>query len=116
MATPTLQPLTENEKAAYPGYNFAFVIDATLGNITMATSNTEQVFTAFTTLAKYDQLRKVGMILSEALQNTADAAYNTTTVRVGKTGTDNAYVTATETNLNGTEVYAAYSTGSGLPE
>src|SRR6266404_7967858 len=116
MATPALQPVTEAELAAYPGYNYGFVIDATLGHITMATANTEQVFTAFTTKTKYDQIRKVGIIVTETFQNTADAAYNTTTIRVGKTGTDNAYVTATQMNTNGTVVYAAYSTGSGLPE
>lgn len=86
----------------------------TPNDITMATANTEQVFTLMTTQSQ-DQIAGVAVLLDVPFQDTADAAYNTTTIRVGDSDTDNKFVTATEMNLNGTEVYYAYNTGASVP-
>ncbi len=114
MATPTLQPLTENERAMFPGYTHSYVIDVTLGHVTTAATNTAQTFTAFTTKDQ-DRIAKVGVVLTEKFQNTADAAFNSDALVVGITGTTNAFITTMELNANGSVVDAGYSTGSSLP-
>jgi hypothetical protein len=110
-----LIPLNEEETFGYGDYTHAFVIDAQNGDVTMATANTEQVFTVFA-VKDQDQIIKVGAVLTEAFQNTADAAYNTTTCRVGDAGDDDNFITAFQMNKNGTVVTAAYSTGDELPK
>ena len=112
MATPILLPLTENERAMMDGYSHW--CQFTHNDLTQAAVNTAQVFTVYTSVAD-DQIRRFAFILAEPFQNTADAAYNSTAARAGVTGTDNAFITATELNKNGTTLYHAYSTGAGLP-
>jgi hypothetical protein len=108
--------MTQEEQAAYPGYNYEYDIDVTYGHVTQSVVATAQTFNVFLTKAKYDQMRNVALVLVEPFQNTADNAFNSCTLSVGKTGTVAAYVLATELNKNGAFVNAAYSTGAGLPE
>ena len=82
----------------------------TPSDITMATANTEQVFTLFTT-QRGDQILGFGFNLDVPFSNSADAAYNTTTIRIGDQDDDDIYLVATELNLNGTEVYQGYNSG-----
>lgn len=114
MATPTLQPLTEGERAMYPSYTHSFVIDATLGNITQASSNTEQAFTAWTSKDQ-DRLAKVTFVVTEKFANTADTGYNTTTIRVGDVNDDDDYIVAAEMNTNGSVVDSGTNTGDAIP-
>ena len=112
MATRVLTPLTTNEIAET---RYTHRDDIYYRDLTQATTNTEQVFTYFVPV-EGDLIRNVGVVLAEAFQNTADAAYNTTTIRVGGTADDDEFILAVELNLNGTEVYHAYNTGDALPK
>src|SRR5207253_2481872 len=107
-----LRPQTQSEMTEY---RYTHRIDIDHNDLTQATVNTDQVFT-FYVPGEGDLIKNVGMILSVSFENTADSAFNSTTVRVGKTGTDNAYVTATQINKNGTTVFHAFNTGAGLPD
>ena|ERR1017187_4057521 len=108
-----LTPLALQEIGAF-GANWTHRAIITPTDITMATADTEQVFVLLTTQSQ-DQIAGAAMLLDVPFQNTADAAYNTTTIRIGDIDTDNKFVTATEMNLNGTEVYYAYNTGANVP-
>lgn len=82
-----------------------------------ATANTPVTFPLFTT-KRGDYVPSIigcAFILATPFQDTTDAAFNDVQVRLGDANTDNGYITATQININGTEVYQKYGTGSLLP-
>lgn len=82
-----------------------------------ATNNTSVTFPLFTT-RRGDYIPAgsgCAFILVTPFQNTADAAFNDVQVRLGDANTDNGFLTATQVNINGTEVYQKYGGGSVLP-
>ena len=79
----------------------------THADLTEATANTAQTV-ALITLPKRHAIVAVQAILVTAFKNSADAAFNTTTVSVGDTGDVDRNLTAIETNENGTEIPLKY--------
>lgn len=57
-------------------------------------------------------VRNVYLVNHQPFQNSADPAFNTTTVTVGDGGTANKFVTSTETNANGVVVRTKAGTGT----
>lgn len=98
-----LQEITSNR----PWTHRAVVLP---GDFTISATNTEQVFTLFTT-QRGDQILGAGFDLDVPFENTADAAYNTTTIRIGDQDDDDIYLVAAELNNNGSKVYQGYNTG-----
>lgn len=110
-----LTPFTDNEIASMSGkWTHYAIIDAKLGDLTVSVVTTEQVFPLFTPLAG-DWIKAVGILVTESFQNTADAAYNSTTIRIGDTNDDDQFIVAQEMNTNGTVVPFGYNTGDALP-
>jgi hypothetical protein len=110
-----LTPFTENEIASMAGrWTHYAIVDVLLGDLTVSATNTVQTFTLYTPVAN-DWLKDVGAIVTEQFQNTADAAYNSTTITVGDTGDIDQFIASQEMNKNGTVVPAGYNTGDALP-
>lgn len=103
--------LTNEEKAAT---GFTHRVDFSYLDIPAGIPvNTPQVFAGAGSPAGWvglpsfkasDIVRRVELHLTVPLQNTADAAFNTTTLSLGDAGLATRYISASETNLNGTEV------------
>jgi hypothetical protein len=96
-----VKPLTTNERAETPGFTHVAIITA--DDLKQATANTAQTITLFA-LAAGDVVKRIGWYLRVPFQNTADAAFNTTTASVGDTAAVTTHLAAAETNLNGTEI------------
>lgn len=91
--------LTAETKAA-TGYTHKAIVDHV--DLTEATANTAQSIT-LATLAAGDVVRSAAYKLITPFEDTTDSAFNTTAVTVNAAGS--ALISATETNLNGTEVF-----------
>jgi len=96
-----VRPLTTNERAETPGFTHVAVINA--DDLTQAVAATLQTITLCGLLAG-DVLARFQWFLRTPFQNTADAAFNTTTVSVGDTASVATHLAAAEANLNGTEI------------
>jgi hypothetical protein len=88
------------ETKAATGYTHKAIVDHV--DLTETTANTAQSITLLT-LAAGDVVRAGAYKLVTAFQDTADAAFNTTAVTTNAAGS--ALISATETNVNGTEVF-----------
>ena len=88
------------ETKAATGYTHKAIVTHT--DLTETTANTPQSIT-LATLAAGDVVHSGAYKLVTAFQDTADAAFNTTAVTTNAAGS--ALITATETNVNGTEVF-----------
>lgn len=87
-------------------------VEVTHEDLTETTANTAQVLTPFTVKALVQSVLCACIELKEAFEDTADAAFNTTAVIAGDAGDDDRYLTSTELNKNGTEVYLKVGTGT----
>jgi len=101
--------LSTNERAEAPGYTH--LCEVTADDLTQATVATAQTITVSTFNAG-DQMIRVFWYLKKSFQNTADAAFNTTTVSVGDTALVTTHLAAAETNTNGS--FVTYRTGNTL--
>lgn len=88
------------ETKAATGYTHKAIVDHT--DLTEATANTAQSITLLS-LAAGDVVRSAAYKLVTPFQDTADAAFNTTAVTLNAAGST--LMSATETNVNGTEVF-----------
>jgi len=88
------------ETKAATGYTHKAIVDHT--DLTETASNTAQSITLLT-LAAGDVARTAAYKLVTPFQDTADAAFNTTAVTLNAAGST--LMSATETNVNGTEVF-----------
>jgi len=78
----------------------------------MSTVNTAVVI-PLSTAYKYNRIDDCCLIVQQPFEDTADAAYNSTTISVGETGTPTGYINAAECNKNaGGLVKSAYKTGA----
>ena len=94
-----------NETKASTGYTHKAIV--THADLTETTANTAQSIT-LVTLAAGDVVHSGAYKLVTAFQDTTDAAFNTTAVTTNAAGS--ALISATETNVNGTEVsYKAHT-------
>ena len=96
-----LRPLTTNERAETP--TFTHVARITADDLTQATAAAAQTID-LATLLKNDIILRAAGYIRTPFQNTADPAFNTTTVSIGDTSGVAALVAAGEANLNGTFV------------
>lgn len=93
--------LTTNERAEMLGFSHVGVVTA--DDLTQATAAAAQTL-QFAALAPGDQILRVAWYLKTPFQNTADAAFNATTVSVGDVAAVTTHLAAAETNVNGTEI------------
>jgi len=94
--------LNSNEQAAT---GFTHRVRLTHADLTEATANTAQTIAIFTVAAR-DYVQDVAFNLVEAFENSADTAYNTTTLIVGDGGDTARYIASAELNDNGSEILA----------
>jgi hypothetical protein len=102
----TIRPLSTNERAETPG--FTHVASVTADDLTQTTVNTLQTITV-ATLATTDIIGRVQDYVKTSFQNTADAAFNTTTRSIGDGTGVATHTAAAEANLNGTVVLSKFS-------
>jgi hypothetical protein len=88
------------ETKSATGYTHKAIV--THADLTETTANTAQSITLLT-LAAGDVVHSGAYKLVTPFQDTADAAFNTTAVTTNAAGS--ALISATETNVNGTEVF-----------
>jgi hypothetical protein len=88
------------ETKAATGYTHKAIVDH--ADLTEATANTAQSITLLS-LAAGDVVSSGAYKLVTPFQDTADSAFNTTAVTLNAAGS--ALISATETNVNGTEVF-----------
>lgn len=81
-------------------------------DLTEATANTAQTIPLFTVEGLYMMVELVRAELLEAFQDTADAGNNSTAIEIGDGADTDRLLTATQVNLNGTEVYIKGGTGT----
>jgi hypothetical protein len=96
-----VRPLTTNERAETPG--FTHVAQITADDLTQATAAAAQTFN-LCGLKKWDIIERVAGVPVVPFQNTADPAFNSTTVSVGDPGGVAKFLAATEANENGAEI------------
>lgn len=92
--------LPNNTKAGTT-WTHKIVVDHT--DLTQATANTAQTI-ALLSVVPGDVVSNVAFKLVTPFENTADSAYNTTSLILGDGVATNRYLTTTEVNKNGTEV------------
>lgn len=102
----TVRPLTTNERAETPGFTHVAVVTA--DDLTTTTANTAQTLTIANFKAN-DVLGRVQDFLRTSFQNTADAAFNTSTRSIGDNTGVATHTAAAETNVNGTVVVSKFS-------
>jgi len=83
---------------------FTHKIVVTHADLTEAAANTAQTI-ALLSVEAGDVVTHAATKLVTPFENTADSAYNTTTLIVGDDGSTNRFMSSTELNVNGTEVY-----------
>lgn len=101
-----VRPLTTNERAETPGYTH--VAKITADDLTQTANATAQAIT-IAVLAIGDVIGRVQDWLKTNFQNTADAAFNTTTRSIGDNGSATRWGAAVEGNQNGTVVLSQFS-------
>jgi len=99
MTTNAFRSLHESPR----GYNYRFVIDHP--DLTTTANATAQDITLIT-LPANSVVKSAATFLRTPFQDTADSAYDLTTVIVGDATDDDRYITSQELNLNGTEITA----------
>lgn len=102
-------PLSAHE-AALVDATHVCEIDHT--DLTQATAATAQTIALFSVTANQHNVECVRFELLVPFQDTADAANNTNTVEIGDGGDTDRLLTATQVNVNGTEVYNKSGTGT----
>lgn len=106
----TVGPLFADE-AAYWGANLAVRI--TEADLTESTTNTAQTITNLVNIAANSSLELVAMVL-EAPFDTVSTNYTTSTLlKIGDSGDDDLYLTSTELNTDGSEVYIKFAPANG---
>jgi len=85
------------------GYNYRFVVDHT--DLTTATNSTAQDITLIT-LPAFSVVKSAAIYLKTPFQDTADGAFDDLDVIIGDATDDDRFLTATEINVNGTEILA----------
>jgi len=97
-------PLTEEERAAS---GFTHRLDFSYQDIPAGiANNTSATWSAgyLPAIRAGDVLRECQLHLTTPFENTADAAFNTSTLSFGTVTTATRYINASEANVNGTEV------------
>jgi YD repeat-containing protein len=94
--------LSTNEQAGNGGYTHIVVLNP-VTDLTETTNNTSMTFNIAPTIAG-DTIVKYALRLQPALKNSADAAFNSTTVSFGDASSATRFISGVETNENGTEV------------
>lgn len=94
---------------AFPGQNFVTYLQA--GDFTETTANTAQVIELFDVIAG-DMITGMASYLETPLADASDAAFNSCTLSLGDGADADRYLGAVETNVNGTEIIFAATTGT----
>lgn len=100
--------LNADERAAT---GFTHRVRITEADLTETTANTAQTIAIFTVKAR-DYVQDVAFNLVTPFENTADNAYNTTTVIVGDGGDTARYIASAELNANGSKIIAGPAVNS----
>lgn len=99
--TKDLMPLATQEVTAHGGFTHMAIITA--DDLNETTANTTQAI-SLSSIPIGAIIQKLEIRLQVPFQNTADPAYNTTTVIVGDVGSTNRFIASSELNLNGIEI------------
>ena len=91
--------------------NGNFVVEVEHKDFTTATTNTAQTIELFS-VDDTMGVEVVAMLLNRTFEEEANAAHNSTSITVGDGGDPDRFLTATELNVNGTEVKIKYGTGT----
>lgn len=100
--------LCEEERSAS---GFTHRIKLTYADLTETGTNTAQTI-ALLTVPAGSLVTRVATRLVTAFENSADAAFNATTLIIGDGGSTNRFLTSQELNKNGTEVLVKAGTGT----
>jgi hypothetical protein len=98
------------EEAAMHRANYLVVV--THKDLTEAAANTDQTIALFGVTANKSGVQLVKMEAPIPFEDIDDAAFNSTAVVVGDGGSTNRFLTSTQLNVNGTEVFLKYGTGT----
>lgn len=104
-----IEPLSNVESAANDGATHRAIVKHT--DLTETAAATAQAVTLTAVQAKMSVAVK-RIELKQAFEATADAANNSTALTLGDVGSANRFVTSTELNKNGTEVFLSHGTGT----
>lgn len=114
-----LTPLAENTVAQNSGYTHEVIL--TPANFAEAafsedagTNDTDLTYTLYTT-AVGDRVIDAAFHLVTPFEDQSDAAYNDTKVSLGDEDDPDGFLTATQINVNGTEVYVKHGDGALIP-
>jgi len=99
MTTNVFRSLHESPR----GYNYRFVVDHT--DLTTTANSTAQDITLIT-LPAFSVVKSAAIYLKTPFQDTADSAFDDLDLIVGDATDDDRFLTATEVNVNGTEILA----------
>ena len=108
---PQLRPLITNEVIMQN--QFTHYMEIKVGDIPAGIAvNTPYVFN-FGTVYTYNRVNNCLLVVQQPFEDTADAAFNTTTISVGEAAAPTGYINAAECNKNaGALVKAAWKTGA----
>ncbi len=95
-------PLTAEEAALNGGHNWMFIVTA--DDLTDTVDSEAQAIHLFTFKAG-DVCNHMSAVLKVPFEDTTDATTDSTLMIVGDDDDDNAWLTSTQVNRNGTEVY-----------
>lgn len=93
----------------FGGFTHLVKIDHT--DLTQASTATAQTIEAIA-VKRGDVVHRVASRLITPFQDTGDAANNTTAIEVGDGGDTDRFLTSTELNVNGTEIFTKGGTGT----
>ena len=99
MTTNVFRSLHESPR----GFNYRFVVDHT--DLTTTANSTAQDITLIT-LPAFSVVKSAAIYLKTPFQDTADSAFDDLDLIVGDATDDDRFLTATEVNVNGTEILA----------
>ena len=104
----SLKPVMMQERAHKGVTHFVDISHTDLTQTTADTAQAIQILAA----PRGTLVEVVGTWLMEAFEDTADAAFNTTTLEIGDAADADRLLVSQETNVKGTEVYAKAGTGA----
>lgn len=106
----TVYPLQLEERAST---GFTHRIRLTHEDLTEAADNTSQTIAIFTVAAR-DYVSDAAFNLVVPFEDSADNAFNSTTIIVGDGGSTNRYIASAQINVNGSEILAGPGVNSSV--
>lgn len=107
-----LTPLVHEEIIGNNRFNYYIEVKAGIPELAVTVA-AQAATINFSTAYKYNRINNVALIVQEAFENTADAAYNSLLVDVGDASDADGWIAAAQVNKNaGALIKAAYKTGA----